>query len=73
MSAFFSKRLCVNSKDNSNFGMEDKNWQNRNTEDALWGLGLGSTLFRSTIFGQKSTPQNSTLLAKNSTPKKSTP
>ena len=36
---FFTKRLCVNSKDNSNFGMKDKKWQNRNTEDALWGQG----------------------------------
>ena len=39
MSAFFTKRLCVNSKDNSNVGMKDKKWQNRNTEDALWGQG----------------------------------
>ena len=29
-------------------------WQNRNTEDALWGLGVGSTLLRSTIFGKNS-------------------
>ena len=62
MIAFFTKRLCVNSKENSNFGMEDKKYQNRNTEDALWGSGVGSTILRSTIFGKKSTLLRSTLL-----------
>ena len=62
MSAFFTKRLCVNSKDNSNFGMKGKKWWNRNTEDALWGSGVGSTILRSTIFGKNSTLLRSTLL-----------
>ena len=52
MSAFFTKRLCVNSKDNSKFGMGDKKWQNINTEDALWGSGVGSNILRITIFGK---------------------
>ena len=52
MSAFFTKRLCVNSEDNSDFGMEDKKWQNTNIEDTLWGSGVGSNIFRSTIFGK---------------------
>ena len=62
MSAFFTKCLCVNSKDNSNFGMKDKKWRNRNTEDALWGSGVGSTILRSTIFGKNSTLVRSNLL-----------
>ena len=62
MSAFFTKRLCVNSKDNSNFGMKDKKWQNRNTEVALWGSGVESTILRSTLFGKNSTLLRSTLL-----------
>ena len=62
MSAFFTKHLCVNSKDNSNFGMEDKKWRNINTEDALWGSGLGNTILRSTLFGKNSTLLRSTLL-----------
>ena len=52
----------MNSKDNSNFGMKEKNWRNRNTEDALWGSGVGSTNLRSTIFGKNSTLLRSTLL-----------
>ena len=52
----------MNSKDNSNFGMKDKKWRNRNTEDALWGLGVGSTILRSTLFGKNSTLLRSTLL-----------
>ena len=40
---FLTKRLCVNSKDNSNFGMKDKKWWNRKTEDALWESGVEST------------------------------
>ena len=74
MSAFFlTKCLCVNSKDNSNFGMKDKKWRNRNTEEALWRSGVGSTILRCILFGNKSTPQKSTLFAKNSTPQNSTP
>ena len=55
MSAYFTNCLFVNSKDNSNFGMEDKNWRNINTENALWGSGVGITILRSTIFGKSST------------------
>ena len=62
MSAFFTKRLCVNSKYNSNFGMKDKKWRNRNTEDALWGSGVGITILRITIFGKNSTLLRSTIL-----------
>ena len=59
---FFTKRLFVNSKDNSNFGTEDKKWQKRNIEDALWGSGVGSIILRSTIFGENITILRSTLL-----------
>ena len=52
MSPFFTKHLCVNSKDNSNFGMEDKKWRNIHTEDALWGLGVGSNILTSKFFGK---------------------
>ena len=62
MSTFFTKCLCVNCKDNSNFGMEDKKWRNRNTEEALWGSGVGSTILRSTIFDKNSSLLRSTLL-----------
>ena len=43
----------MNSKDNSNFGMKDKEWWNRNTEDSLCGSGVGSTILRNTLFGKK--------------------
>ena len=59
---FLTKRVCVNSKDNSKFGMEDKRWRNRNTEYAMWGSVVGSTILRSTIFGKNSTLLRSTLL-----------
>ena len=62
MSAFFTKRLCLNSKEISNFGMEYKRWPNKNTEDALWGSGVGSTILRSTILGKSSTLLRRTLL-----------
>ena len=52
----------MNSKDNSNFGMKDKKWRNRNIEDVLWGSGVGSTILRSTIFGKNSTLVRSNLL-----------
>ena len=42
--------------------MEDKKWRNRNTEDALWGSGVGSAILRSNIFGKNSTLLRSTLL-----------
>ena len=46
MSAYFTNCLFVNSKYNSNFGLEDKNWRNINTENALWGSGVGITILR---------------------------
>ena len=59
---FFTKLICVNSKDNSDFCMEYQNWRNRNIEDALWSSGVGSTILRNTIFGKNSTLLRSTIL-----------
>ena len=49
MSAFFYQMSLCEFKRYFTFWDEDKKWWNRNTEDALWGSGVGSTILRSTL------------------------